>query len=121
MAWLLLIRVPTTTGGFLRDLIKDSSPGDGPRRSCRIRYKPQELQLSATGIAQEEISAKDFSQELHGALEESVSEVSLSVVQNRSGSDETFDSSDSPSDGVSAQSEVLQDLCLCRRSYRRFG
>ena len=45
--------------------------------SCRIRYAPQVLELSGTGIAPEEISEEDFSEEMRAAVEDSVSELSI--------------------------------------------
>jgi len=82
-------------------IISDNAAGSGPRRSCRIKYNPQTFELSATGVAQDEISAEEYSAELHGALVESVSELSESVLQNHAGTDESFDSAEGSS-GVSS-------------------
>ena len=98
-------------------IISDQNPGDGPRRSCRIWYQPQVLQLSATGVARDEVSAEEYSAELHGALVESVSELSESVLQNRSGTDDSFNSAEG-SFGVSSSSISGVNACGNRSKYK---
>ena len=57
-------------------IIEDLNPGPY-RRSTRVRAKTQRLELSATGVKCDEITAEEFSEEFRHALESSVSELSL--------------------------------------------
>ena len=57
-------------------IIEDLNPGPY-RRSTRVRAKTQRLELSATGVKCDEITAEEFSEEIRHALESSVSELSL--------------------------------------------
>ena len=70
-------------------IIEDLNPGPY-RRSTRVRAQTQRLQLSETGVKCDEITAEEFSEEIRHALESSVSELSLSVLNDNSGRDSTF-------------------------------
>ena len=63
--WKLVNRCLSTAPLHESLIISEMNPGGGPRRSCRIKYQTKNLELSATGIAQDEVSAEEFSTELH--------------------------------------------------------
>ena len=69
----------------LRESLIIEDPNPGPvRRSTRVRARTQRLQLSDTGVKCDEITAEEFSEEIRHALESSVSELSLSVLNDNS-------------------------------------
>ena len=83
-------------------IIEDRQPGP-LRRSARLRGPIQRLELSAVGIQRDEISEEDFEQELHHALESTVSDLSASVLEDIS-RDDTYRTAGEDSGGTGGSS-----------------